>query len=575
MRDAASAGLSPVGSSKDADIEVILIELDSASEPAQRLPLLLGAAECISAVDARRALDHAREAAAVATDIADHAAHAEALYQQGRCSELLQDHGTALDLYARALAGFEADGNEAATAKALRALSIVHDTLGDFPRALDHQLRALQIDERTGNTASRAATLRAIGLVWSKTGDHATGLDFYRQSLALCTSEHDAIERGMTLNNIGINLKNLGQLPEALAALTDALSIFEDHGLPLRQSAALNNLGLVHEKSGDAAAAERTLRQALDLSEAVDYSIGVAHAHLALGRICAAQSRNDEAKARLHAALDICESKNIKLTWYECHEALAAFYEGLGDPATALHHFRRFHEIEHEVQSESASNKLRAFAIQYQVTAAKREAELQRERQAVLTRANADLDALNVSLTEANLQKTMLLDQLERQTFEDALTGLANRRRLDQRLADEFALARRHGRPLAVAIADLDHFKTVNDRFSHAVGDAALRALAKLLASQVRHTDLVARFGGEEFVLVLVQSDADAALRVCEKLRVAVEQHAWENIHPGLTLTLSIGVCADTLLPGHERMLATADRNLYLAKAGGRNRVVG
>ncbi len=169
----------------------------------------------------------------------------------------------------------------------------------------------------------------------------------------------------------------------------------------------------------------------------------------------------------------------------------------------------------------------------------------------------------------------MLLDQLERQTYEDALTGLANRRRLDQRLADEFALALRHGRPLAVAMADLDNFKTVNDRFSHAVGDAALRATAKLLCAQVRHTDLVARFGGEEFVIVLVETDAEAALRVCEKLRAAVANHGWSAIHPGIALTISIGVCADTTLPTYDRMLALADRNLYSAKAAGRNRVIG
>jgi diguanylate cyclase (GGDEF)-like protein len=556
-------------------VDEILAKLASAREPAQRLSLLLAAAEGISGVDAHRALNHALEAADVASSLADRVAHAEALYQQGRCSELLLDHGAALDLFAKALAGFESAGDELATAKTLRAISIIHDTLGDFSRALDHQLRALEIDERIGNTASRAETLRTIGLVYSKSGDHATGLDFYRESLALCTHERDALERGKTLNNIGINLKNLGQYGEALAALNEALQLFDALALPLRRSATLNNLGLVYEKLGDVAAAERTLRDALALSESIEYHLGVAHAHLALGRLCAVQSRSDEARERLQAALDICERQNIKLTWYECHEALAAFYEGIGDPAKALHHFRRFHELEHEVQSESASNKLRAFAIQYQVAAAKREAELQRDRQAVLTRANADLDALNVSLTEANLQKIMLLDQLERQTFEDALTGLANRRRLDQRLADEFALALRHDRRLAVAIADLDNFKTVNDRFSHAVGDAALRSLAKLLASQVRHTDLVARFGGEEFVLVLVQTDADAAQKVCEKLRQAVERHAWDAIHPGLALTLSIGVCADTTLPGHERMLATADRNLYRAKAGGRNRVVG
>ena len=180
-----------------------------------------------------------------------------------------------------------------------------------------------------------------------------------------------------------------------------------------------------------------------------------------------------------------------------------------------------------------------------------------------------------MSLTEANLQKTMLLDKLERQTHEDALTGLANRRRLEQRLADEFALALRHGRPLCVAMADLDLFKTVNDRFSHAVGDAALRTMARILSGNVRHTDLVARFGGEEFVIVFAHTDAAAARGVCEKLRAAVEQHNWSAIHPALSLTISIGLSADTSVPAYERMLALADRNLYSAKAAGRNRVVG
>jgi len=557
-----------------AAVDDILTKLDVERDPRQRLPLLLAAADGLSDVDPRRAQDFALEAVALATQLADDAALSEALYQQARCAEQLLEHGAALDLFAKALAGFEAQSNEMAIAKTLRAISFIHDTLGDFSRALDHQLRALEIDELIGNTSSRAATLRTIGLVCSKTGDHAAGLEFYRQSLALCTREGDAHERGKTLNNIGINLKNLGQFDEALAALCEALKLFERLGMPLRQAATLNNLGLVQEKLGDPGAAERTLRDALALSESIDYPQGVAHAHLALGRLCIAQARHEEARQRLHAALEICERHNIKLTWYESHEALADYYERIGDSANALLHFRRFHELEHEVQMEAAGNKLRAFAIQYQVAAARREAELQRERQEVLTSANKDLDALNVSLTEANLQKTILLDQLERQTFEDALTGLANRRRLDQRLADEFALALRHGRPLAVAIADLDHFKLVNDRFSHAIGDAALRTLAKLLTSQVRHTDLVARFGGEEFVLVLVQSDAEAARRVCEKLRVAVERHPWDSLHPGLKLTLSIGVCADTTLPGHERMLAMADRNLYIAKAGGRNRVV-
>jgi diguanylate cyclase (GGDEF)-like protein len=563
------------GPQSAASVERLVRALEAAPAPDERLRLLLGIAEGAASIDARRALAYAQEAQHIADSQGDARAGAEALYLQGQCSDLLLDHATALQAFDAALACFESARDDAAVAKTLRAISFVHDALGDSSRALDYQFRALAIDQRTGNDSSRAATLRMIGVVYSRTGDALTGLDFYRRSLALCRLPGDAIERGKTLNNIGINLKNLGQLEEAEEALGEAYKVFVNLGLPLQQCATLNNLALVQERKGERAVAESTMREALALSEATGYRYGVAHASLALGRLCLAGERYDESRSWLAAALAVCERHNLKPTQFEVHEALADYFEKTGDASSALLHYRKFHALEHEVQSEAARDKLRALQIQFEVAAARRETELERDRQEVLTRANAELDALNISLTEANLQKTMLLDQLERQTYEDALTGLANRRRLDQRLADEFALALRHGRPLAVAMADLDQFKAVNDRFSHAVGDAALRATAKILAAQVRHTDLVARFGGEEFVVVLVETDAQAAQRVCEKLRLGIAQYNWSSIHPSLSLTVSIGVTADTSVPTHERMLAAADRNLYIAKSGGRNRVVG
>jgi len=563
------------GPQSAAAVERLVRSLEAAAAPEERLALLLGIADGVASIDARRALAYAQEAEEIAATLGDSRASAESLYLQGQCSDLLLDHGTALDAFAGALAGFERARDDGAVAKTLRAISFVHDALGNSSLALDYQFRALAIDQRTGNDSSRAATLRMIGVVYSRTGDAASGLDFYRRSLALCTLPKDAIERGKTLNNIGINLKNLGQLDEAEKALDDAYEVFVGMGLPLQQCATLNNIALVQELKGERTIAEGTMREALALSEATGYRYGVAHASLALGRLCLADGRHDESHSWLAAALAVCERHNLKPMQFEVHAALADYFERIGDPSSALHHFRTYHALEREVQSEAARDKMRALQIQFEVAAARRETEIERERHEALTRVNAELDAVNISLTEANLQKTMLLDQLERQTYEDALTGLANRRRLDQRLADEFALALRHGRPLAVAMADLDHFKAVNDRFSHAVGDAALRATAKILAAQVRHTDLVARFGGEEFVVVLVETDAQAAQQVCEKLRQAIAQYNWSAIHPSLSLTLSIGVTADTTVPTHERMLAAADRNLYTAKAAGRNRVVG
>ena len=194
----------------------------------------------------------------------------------------------------------------------------------------------------------------------------------------------------------------------------------------------------------------------------------------------------------------------------------------------------------------------------------------------------ADLRAQTERLTEADTEKTALLAKLreqseafERQAREDPLTGLGNRRSFDERLAHEFARAQRSGHPLAVALADLDHFKRINDDYSHAAGDAALRAMAQVMRATCRNVDVLARWGGEEFALLFPDTTMDEALQVCERLRAAVESYDCAAFAPGHKLTVSIGVSDLTGLNHHEKLITRADANLYEAKRRGRNRVVG
>ncbi len=544
------------------------------SAPAARLAELLALAEADAGSDARKSGEYALEAADLAQALGDRPAFGRALFLAGRCADYLLDQETALSRYRDALAEYEAIGDALAQAKTLRAIGFVYDSLGDFPQAIDYELKALALDEVTGNTTGRAASLRTIGVIYSKSGDVKTGLDYYEQSLALAEQGGDTTEIGKALNNVGINLKNLGRAEEALAAQMRALEMFRASGATLHESAVLNNLGLTQARLGQAEGAEKTLREALVLSERSGYRLGVVNAMRSLGRLYTGQRRFGEAGRLLVDALDIAEAHRLKPDQAECHQALSEYFEQTGDFASGLKHYRRFHQLERDVLNETTSKQLKALQIRHQVAAAQRDAEIHRLRNIELARAYADLEAANATLQEVDAQKTRLLAQLERQTFEDALTGLANRRYLDQRLAEEFERARRHRRPLAVAIADLDHFKRVNDTYSHAVGDDVLRAIAHILRDQVRHTDLVARFGGEEFVLVLTETDLDAARVVCEKLRAAVEAYPWEKLRPGLAVTISIGVFADIEVTSHERMLAAADERLYEAKAAGRNRVV-
>jgi diguanylate cyclase (GGDEF)-like protein len=191
-----------------------------------------------------------------------------------------------------------------------------------------------------------------------------------------------------------------------------------------------------------------------------------------------------------------------------------------------------------------------------------------------------ELHALTESLRSANREKEELLgrlqqqaSELERQSREDGLTGLYNRRYLDSRLDFEVKRAQRYNRHIALAMADVDRFKGVNDQHSHMVGDDVLRTIANILRNQCRSIDIIARYGGEEFLLCFPETSQDNAVTVCEKIRRQVEEYDWARLQLGLKVTLSIGVAAGPPSYDVDELIAAADEKLYDAKRGGRNRV--
>jgi diguanylate cyclase (GGDEF)-like protein len=150
----------------------------------------------------------------------------------------------------------------------------------------------------------------------------------------------------------------------------------------------------------------------------------------------------------------------------------------------------------------------------------------------------------------------------------DALTGLANRRAFEEVLAAEISRAQRFEHPLAIVLLDLDRFKEINDSFGHAAGDVMLRAVSHLLTSLARQGDTVARWGGEEFVAVLPETDLPGARRFAERLRRTIEAHPVEEMRTSASCGVATMLPDDTV----EALLGAADQALYRAKANGRNR---
>lgn len=162
---------------------------------------------------------------------------------------------------------------------------------------------------------------------------------------------------------------------------------------------------------------------------------------------------------------------------------------------------------------------------------------------------------------------------LQRLATEDSLTGLPNRRSILASLEQEFARSKRYGGGFAVALADLDHFKRINDRHSHAAGDAALQAATEAFRSCLRRSDHVGRYGGEEFLFIFPECELREATRACEKIREVLETYDWHEIARGLAVTTSIGVAESHGKGSVAELIHEADTELYAAKRSGRNRV--
>jgi diguanylate cyclase (GGDEF)-like protein len=178
----------------------------------------------------------------------------------------------------------------------------------------------------------------------------------------------------------------------------------------------------------------------------------------------------------------------------------------------------------------------------------------------------------------ARVRSSLRLNQLVRMLAQraqiDGLTGLWNRAAFDRRWSEEYARSARHGHPLALALVDIDHFKSINDTFGHPAGDAVLIGLAKLLVRELRSSDVACRYGGEEFALIMPDTSPDAAMQTCERLRVALESLTWPR-HPERKVTMSIGCVGADRVPSvsAERWIELVDQALYAGKRGGRNRV--
>ena len=192
----------------------------------------------------------------------------------------------------------------------------------------------------------------------------------------------------------------------------------------------------------------------------------------------------------------------------------------------------------------------------------------------VMVYTGSAVNKLRVGFRERNDQLAEALRLNTRLATTDDLTGLYTRRYLMNMLSNQKALSERDDSDFVLLFADLDHFKHINDSFGHYIGDIVLKNFADIIRSSIREIDYGSRFGGEEFVVLLVNTDIEQSKKVAERIRSGIEQFNFSDIAPGLNVTVSIGIANYKQYKSIQETLMSADNRMYKAKDQGRNKIV-
>lgn len=450
---------------------------------------------------------------------------------------------------------------------------------GNLDTALQLATESVDVAQASGDGRTLALAFRALGELHGLLGQLNEGARLLGQALKVSAPDDDGQARAHILDALCRNTVRQADR-EIWAGGTPAEELLEDaveHGRrgleaarrvrdPRAEAACGASLALALLRRGDLEGSLHFLRDAGALATTHRLRL-LQHRVAAIeGEALLAHGETREAVVQLRELAAACELAGEPLIEIDARRVLYRAAKALDEFEFALLTHERYHLLDTRIRTEVAQARARVLINEVETQNAKLEAE----------KARLEAELLRLKSRRLESEKRALEAQareLDRHAHQDALTGLWNRRYIDDELPRLLSESRLRGAPLVVAIGDIDLFKTINDRYGHPTGDAVLCMVADLLRDNCRPSDTVARVGGEEFLLVLEDTDPKAARPVCERLRRSIEKAAWSEIAPELNVTISFGI-SDAPDDGEARdLLATADAHLYAAKRGGRNRV--
>lgn len=537
--------------------------------------------------NATRALAYSDEALKRARNLRDVASQARAMLCRGNHIMAISGSQRGIPEFNKAVKLLEASDDKQLLAEALEMRGDTLSLLGEQARAMIDFQRARVAYRAAGIDHELEPLMFSIAVGYRRIGNFAQAERYFTSALTRMREKQDWEAVANNHIQLGFVHADSGAPDKAQAAFRQAIAIASRHADPYSVSSARLGLADTQIMLGDPEAALETLAKARAGFVAEKDETNNDMLLILTGQALASQEEHAAALSHYELALPLVKRNGNDRYLAMIYKLQAASQEALGNTSGALKDYKSYNDMQMKLQGKMRLEQSRMQEYESEIRRRdfenrqlRADAEAKQQQLTVLERVRhwqtltLALGALLIALlTSLALRQWNRSRQLSTLTLVDPLTRVASRLAIENVANAALAEATRDNLPLSVLMLDLDHFKSINDRYGHAAGDAVLRAVAKAWQAALRGRDPVGRVGGEEFLVVCLDAASVQARVVAERLRESVTTLRFASIDPALRVTVSIGIAHALNGESRDALFRRADAALYRAKQNGRNRV--
>jgi len=509
----------------------------------------------------------------------------EALNNIGVGYYYLGSYNLAIENFTNALEIFNDLEDKPGIAKSYNNLGIVYRKLGKYDLALEYNFKSLNIEESLDNKKGFAESTCNIGNIYFEMSNYSKALDHYQDCLIIYEDLNDTEGLADILNNIGIVYDEEGKYDIALDYYLNSLEFEKQLSNKTGIATTSNNIGISYYNIGLYDKALDYLNRSLMLTLEIGEKYGIANSYLNIGKLHLAIEDYTNAINLLNKGLYVSSQIEARDLLMAIYRVLSEVYSKMNNFSEALDNYKLY--VSHsESLLENNQDDLLDFQTQFELQKKEREFDDLFNKNKIYLIVIQILVVIIfliiafIILTNNRFRSRYIREQeeinnqLRELAQTDPLTNLANRRGMLKKIQHEKYRFERNNRSFSIIMCDIDGFKNVNDKFGHDVGDFVLSSISNLFLSMLRKQDMVGRWGGEEFIMLLPETDLMSGKELAEKMRKKIEENVFYYKGNNIWITVTLGVASFNKIEDIQETIQKADEALYEGKSQGKNCVV-